>query len=83
MASVIRYFWFGPREKLAYISLVHDDEMVLNQHADFEFGVLLFGDQILSFEIGIRNVDRDDFFSRCVLIGYQVEECTIVSDTWG
>lgn len=78
--SINRYFCFELGEKSAHISLVYNDEMILDQHPDFEFRILLFGDQILSLEIWVRNVDRDDFFSGRVLIGYQVEECAIVSD---
>lgn len=54
--------------------------MVFNQYPDLEFRIFLFGDQILSSEIWIRNVDRDYLLSRCALISYQVEDCTVVPD---
>ena len=69
---------FEPEGKPAHIFLVHDHEMVLNQHSDLEFRILPFGDQILPCEIWVRNVDRDNLLSRRVLISYQVEECTVV-----
>jgi len=66
--------------KPAHISLVHNHEMVLNQHPDLEFRILLFRNEILRREFWVRNVHRDDLLSRCVLVRYQVEECTVVPD---
>ena len=78
------FFFFRPEgEQPTYVSLVHDDKMVLDQNPDLEFRILLFGDQVLPCEFWIRNIDRDDLLSRCVLIGQQVEERTIVSDASG
>jgi hypothetical protein len=54
--------------------------MILDQHPGHEFRILLFGDEIPGRELRIRNIDRDDLFSRRVLIGHQVKERPVVSD---
>ena len=71
------------RTKPTHIFLVHDDEVVANQHTDLEFRVLLFGDQILLCEFWIRNIDGDDLLLWCVLVGQDVEECAVVSKASG
>ena len=73
LSSVNCYFLFEQEGKPAHVFLVHNHEMILDQHSDLEFRTLLFRDQILPCEIWVRNVDRDDLLSGCVLISYQVE----------
>ena len=68
------------RMKSTHVFLVYDDEAVTNQNRDLEFRFLLFRDQILLREFLIRKINRDDLLSRRVLVGQDVQECTIVSD---
>lgn len=72
-------FFEFPR-KCTHVFLVHGDQVILNQDPNHELRILLFGDQILLCELWIRDVDRDDLLSRCVLISRQIEQCTVVSD---
>ena len=80
LPSVNRYFLFELEGKPAHISLVHDHEIVLDQCPELEFRILLFRNQILPCESLVRDIDCNDLLSRCILIGYEVEECTVVSD---
>ena len=74
-----RIVFLFPRKR-THVFLVHGDQVILNQDPNHELRILLFGDQILLCELWIRDVDRDDLLSRCVLISRQIEQCTVVSD---
>lgn len=81
-----RYFpcsSFSRKLKWTHVFLVDHDEVILYQSPHHEFRILLLGDQNFWCEFWIGDVDRDDLLSRCVFIGHQVEDCTVVSDASG